>query len=50
MSTDPERLGFWVQAGDGPVFVEHTQDEIDRYWRGVDREAAELMEGRWPED
>jgi hypothetical protein len=32
-----------IQAGDGPVVVWHTPDEYARLWKGVDREAAEVL-------
>jgi hypothetical protein len=32
-----------VDAADGPVIVWHTQAELDRYYQGVDREAALLL-------
>jgi hypothetical protein len=31
-----------VEAGDGPLFVLHTEDEYERLMRGVDAEAAWL--------
>lgn len=34
---------LWVDAGDGPTLVAHTQEEYDRLWDRVDEEAAELM-------
>ena len=32
-----------VQAVDGPVVVWHTPEEYAALWRGVDREAAEVL-------
>lgn len=36
---------LWVDAGDGPVLIEHNDEEYERLWKGVDREAIELMKG-----
>lgn len=36
----------WVDAGDGPVLVEHTELEFARLWRGVDREAEKALRTR----
>ncbi len=36
-----------VWAGDGPVILEHTAEELERLWHGVDRDVVQLL-GREP--
>lgn len=38
-----DQFGVLTFAGDGPVIVMHTREELERFFRGVDLEASWLM-------